>query len=317
MDRLRAIRYFIKVAELGSFTAAATALGVPASSVSRRIQGLEDDLGTTLLHRTTRSVGLTELGALYLDSVKPAVKGLDDARELVVDRPASASGLLRISAIPGYGGRLLMPAIKKLRQKYPDLIVDLELTDQIVNLAANEVDIAVRSTATPPERSVAVKLTDNDFKLVATKAYLDRHGIPTLVSDLADHKTILHRGPSRAAYWQAKTDHGWVEVQSDPVFVSNVAEELVSEVLDGKGLALLPSWGIADALDNGVLVDVTPENSTMALTRDDSSSIYLLYNRPRYRLNKIKVTVDFLVAELAVRPNDKEKSRPPNTAAAV
>lgn len=315
MDRLRAIEYFMKVAELGSFTAAATALGVPASSVSRRIQDLEDDLGTTLLHRTTRNVGLTELGALYLDNVKPAVRGLDHARDLIVDRPASASGLLRISAIPGYGARLLVPAIKKLRQMYPDLIVDLELTDQIVNLAANAVDIAVRSTAHPPERSVAVKLTDNDFKLVATKTYLDRHGIPTSVADLADHKTILHRGPSRAAYWQAKTSEGWVEVQSDPVFVSNVAEELVSEVLDGHGLALLPSWGIADALEDGVLIDVTPDNTTMALTRDEGSSIYLLYNRPRYRLNKIRVAVDFLVAELAGRPNPERTVLQPKIAA--
>lgn len=303
MDRLRAIKYFMKVAELGGFKAAATALGVPASSVSRRIQDLEDDLRTTLLHRTTRNVRLTELGALYLKNVKPAVQGLEQARDLVMDRPTVASGLLRITAIPGYGGRLLTHAIKKLRQTYPDLTVDLELTDKVVNLAANEVDIAVRSTAHPPERSVAIKLTSNDFKLVATKSYLDHHGIPTSVPDLARHKAILHRGPRRAVHWQVKTDQGWAEVQCDPVFVSNVAEELVSEVLDSRGLALLPAWGITDALDSGALVDVTPKNTIMSLTRDEGSAIYLLYNRPRYRLNKIRIAVDFLVAELAGNPS--------------
>lgn len=298
MDRLRAIEYFMKVAELGSFTAAAKALGVPASSVSRRVRDLEKELGVTLLRRTTRDVRLTERGALYLEHVSPAVRGLQHATDVVVDQPSSPSGLLRISAIPGYGGVVLRPAIKNLREAYPDLVVDLELSDQLVDLARDEIDIAVRATANPPESVVARKLVNNSFKLVASSEYLERHGTPRSLNDLETHKAVLHRGPSRAVRWQAKTDAGWVEVQIDAAFVSNVAEELVSETIEGRGLALLPSWGIGHELRAGTLIDVTPRDTVMAITRSVSSYIYLLYNPPKYRLAKVKVAVDFLVSAL-------------------
>lgn len=298
MDRLRAIEYLIKVADLGSFTAAAKAVGVPASSISRRVRDLEEELGATLLHRTTRDVRLTELGALYLEHARPAVAGLDHARDLVVDQPSSPSGVLRISAIPGYGGVVLLPAIRKLRTKYPDLVVDLELTDQVVDIAKNEVDIAIRSTAKPPERVVAKKLVDNAFKLVASRDYVQRHGAPQSIEDVRTHKAVLHRGPTRAVHWQAKTDKGWVEVQPEAAFVSNIADELVSETIQGRGLALLPAWGIEQELAEGTLVDVTPKDTSMALTRSEHSAIYLLYNRPKYRLHKLKVAIEFLVSEL-------------------
>ncbi|MEL6693917.1 MAG: LysR family transcriptional regulator, partial [Pseudomonadota bacterium] len=167
MDRLRAIEYFIKVAELGSFTSAAKSVGVPASSISRRIQDLEAELGTTLLNRTTRSVNLTELGAVYLEHARPALKALDYAGELINDRPSAPSGFLRITAMPGYGGLHLMPAIHKLRAQYPDLIIDVELSDQVYNLANHEVDIAVRGTSDLPDRAIARKLATSTMSLLA------------------------------------------------------------------------------------------------------------------------------------------------------
>ena len=178
MDHLRAIKYFIRVADLGSFTAAAQATGVPASSISRRIQDLETELGVSLLHRTTRVVRLTELGRFYLEQVRSGVKTLDDADELIKDRAASPSGLLRITATPGYGRFLLMPAVKKLMRRYPGLVVDVELTDESADLSASEVDIAIRATAVPPDRAIAKKLTDEDYVLVASPAYLETHGTP-------------------------------------------------------------------------------------------------------------------------------------------
>jgi len=128
MDQLRAINYFIKVAELGSFVEASRVLGVPASSVSRRLQDLEAELGVTLLSRTTRAVRLTELGQLYLDRVRPTVDNLRYTNELVKNHLASPTGILRISAITGYGEYRLVPALRKLRQRFPELVIDLELT---------------------------------------------------------------------------------------------------------------------------------------------------------------------------------------------
>ena len=301
MDRLRAIRYFIKVAELGSFTEAARETGVPASSISRRIKDLETELGVSLLHRTTRLVRLTELGKFYLDHVRSGVKSLDYAQDLIKDRASSPSGLLRMTCLPGYGQALLIPAVKRLREKYPDLVVDLELTDALSDVAGNEVDIAVRATVDPPERSIARKLTDETYVLVASRAYLEKHGKPKTLSDLEMHRTVLYRMPGRVIHWQAKTENGWVEVQSSPVFMCNVGRELVTEAAAGTGLALLPKWGVDSQLADGSLVSISLEDAELSLTRSGTPAIYLLYHQPKYRLNKIKATVDFLYGELAVQ----------------
>jgi DNA-binding transcriptional LysR family regulator len=298
MDRLRAIDYFMKVADLGSFTAAAHALGVPASSVSRRIQDLEAELGTSLLHRTTRRVSLTELGAVYLEQARPAVKALHHAEQTLKDQPSSPSGYLRITANPGYGRLRLLPALKKLRAHYPDLIVDIELTDQVYNLANHEVDIAIRATAELPDRAIARKLADSRMALVASPDYLAEHGVPKTLEDLKYHKTLVYRGPQRLIEWQARTDAGWHEVQTNPTFICNVGRELVEEALAGRGIGLFFAWGVVDELASGKLIEVTIEGAELSITRLEESGIYLLYNQPKYRLNKIKTTVDFLIGEL-------------------
>lgn len=302
MDRLRAIRYFLKVAELGSFTAAAKVLGVPASSLSRRIQDLESELGTSLLHRTTRSVSLTELGTVYRDQVRPAVDQLQHADEMITERPASPSGLLRITSDPGYGTLLLMPALSKLKRTYPKLILDIELTDQVYNLANNEVDLAIRSTADLPERAIARKLADSDHRLVASPSYVAAYGRPTKLADLQEHKMMLYRGPQQLIKWQAETDAGWVEVPAAPVFICNVGRALVTEAVAGTGLGLFPAWGIQEELKEGRLVEISLEDARLSLSRSHSPGIYLLYNQPKYRLNKIKAAVDFLLGELVDPP---------------
>ena len=299
MDQLRAINYFIKVADLGSFTAAAKATGVPASSISRRIQDLESELGVSLLHRTTRVVGLTELGQFYLDHVRSGVRSLEYAEDLVKDRSASPSGLLKMTSTPGYGGLLLLPAVTKLRRQFPQLVVDLELTDQMSDLSKNEVDIAIRATATPPERTVARKLTDEDYVLVASRQYLERSGMPRTLAELEQHKTLLYRGPGNIIHWQAKTQNGWVEVRTSPVFVCNVGRELVAEAMAGTGMALVPRWGVVNRLADGELIEVALDDAILSLTRLENAAVYLLYHRPRYRLTKIRAAVDFLTRELS------------------
>lgn len=298
MDQLRAIEYFVKVAELGSFTGAARVVGVPASSVSRRIQDLEAHLGTTLLNRTTRSVSLTELGSVYLEQVRPALKSLDHAKELIADRPTAPSGLLRITANPGYGRLLLMPAIHKLRATYPDLIIDVELTDHVYNLASHEVDIAIRATAELPDRAIARKLADTGMKLVASPDYLSAHGTPRTLDDLRSHPALMYRGPNRLIDWHARTADGWQDVRTHPAFICNVGRELVEQALAGTGLGLFFGWGIQHELATGQLVEITLEDATLSITRSEAGGIYLLYNQPKYRLNKIKAAVDFLVQEL-------------------
>lgn len=298
MDQLRAINYFIKVAELGSFVEASRVLGVPASSVSRRLQDLEAELGVTLLSRTTRAVRLTELGQLYLDRVRPTVDNLRYTNELVKNHLASPTGILRISAITGYGEYRLVPALRKLRQRFPELVIDLELTDQLTDLTSDEIDIAIRATAHPPERAIARRLNSNNYLLVAAPAYLEKHGVPRCLDDLTDHRTLLYRGPDRIVYWQAKTVRGWVEIKTNPTFICNIGKELVAEAAAGSGLAVVPGWGVRDQIANSRLVPIALEDGKLALSRNEETGTYLIYQQPKYRLTKIKVAVDFLVKEL-------------------
>jgi len=142
MDKLRALQYLLKVADTLSFSRAAKAFGVPASSISRRITDLEAELGVELLHRTTRMVRLTEIGALYMEQVRAGLAQLNDADELVGQRSSMPSGTLRISSMPSYGQLLLMPALQDFCDRYPDIVLDVHLSDALVDLGRDQIDIA-------------------------------------------------------------------------------------------------------------------------------------------------------------------------------
>lgn len=218
MDRLQALKFFLEVAEKRSFSAAARSLQVPTSSVSRRIRDLETELGAELLHRTTRVVKLTELGTLYAEQVRPAVRALEDADEVVSQHSSLPAGRIRITSIPGYGRYCLMPALTRFTERFPETVIDIDMTDQVLSLANNEVDLAVRTTGVLPERAVARKLNDNHFVLVASPHYLARHDRPRTTADLQDHRTLLYRRPNGILNWQARVEGEWEELRG--VFAS-------------------------------------------------------------------------------------------------
>ena len=184
MDKLRALQYLLKVADTLSFSGAARAYGVPASSISRRIADLEAELGVGLLHRTTRTVRLTEAGALYLEQVRAGISLLNDADELVGLRGSQPTGTLRISAMHSYGQRLLMPALQEFGELYPDIVLDVHLSDALVELGRDQIDISIRGGRLPQDRVVARKLDPNRFILAASPRYLARMGTPRTLDEL-------------------------------------------------------------------------------------------------------------------------------------
>ena len=298
MDRLQAVSCFIAVAERGSFTQAAKFLGIPPSSVSRRIQELESSLGTVLVHRTTRTVSLTELGVVYLEHIRPAVAALEYADELVSADPSEPSGTLRISASPDYGRVCVLPALSSFSSQYPRIVLDIELTDHVSSLENNDVDLAIRATGTLPLRSVARKLSDNQFLLVASPAYIEQHGQPANLQALESHKTLTYRRPDGLLHWHAKTGAGWVDVKTNSAFISNQGSALVDQALAGVGIALVPDWGVAQHVAAGELVSFALADAEVAVSRSSTSGIYLLYRQPKYGLQKVKVAVDFLIRYL-------------------
>jgi DNA-binding transcriptional LysR family regulator len=301
MDKLRALHYFAHLAESASFTKTAAAFDVPASSVSRRIADLEALLQQQLLERSTRQVKLTELGALYYQQILPALSSLDDAEALLKQQQAHPSGLLSISAMPSYGERCLTPILNKFSQRYPDIVLDLHFSDQLTNLRRDPIDIAIRGGQAPDERIVAKKLTSNHFVLCASPAYLAKYGTPNSVLDLNQHLSLRYRGPDKVLPWLVKRPQGWQELHPKIRLISNHGSHLLNAAKNGEGIALLPEWGVQQMLDEGSLVRLDLDQE-VRVAPVETNGIYLLYQRLKYQIPKVRVAVDFITEHLAQVP---------------
>jgi DNA-binding transcriptional LysR family regulator len=299
MNKLRALRYFLKVAETSSFSMAASFFNVPVSSVSRRIRDLESELKVDLLHRSTRVVKLTELGEIYYDQVSKTLIELDDIDAFISHGSQTPTGNLKISVMPGFARMVIYPLLDAFHAQFPDIILDLELTNQLADVTQNEVDIAIRATAELPERVVAKRLCDNEFILVAAPEYLEQFGTPQSLDDLEHHTSLLYRGPNGPRMWQAETKTGWRTVTSSPTAISNDGIWLLEATQKGRGLCLLPRWGVQASLRNGSLIELPLQDARLCVGREPNRGIYLLYLRPRYKLAKIRVAIDFFVQEIA------------------
>ncbi len=298
MDKLRALRYFDHLANSLSFSATADHFRVPSSSVSRRIKDLEQALGATLFERTTRTVRLTDLGKLYLQEVATALQSIEMADELVGAQSKSPSGMLRITAIPGYGERYVLPALKKFRELHENIDFDVYLTDQVINLAGNEVDIAIRAASTLPDQLVARRLGDHDFVLVATPGYAKKYGAPVTSTDLCERTVYMYRTPLGVLDWFAFRDGVWKALELKPTYITNHGQSLLDSVLTGCGIAFLPRWGVADEIAQGRLVELVLEDGPLSSSANVKMGLYLLYHPPKFQLQKMRLTIDFLVAEL-------------------
>lgn len=298
MDKLRALRYFVHLADSLSFNITADHFHVPSSSVSRRIKDLEQELGAVLFERTTRTVRLTDLGKLYLREVTGALQSIEMADELVGAQSKSPSGMLRITAMPGYGERFVLPVLEKLRERYDQIDFDLNLTDQVVNLASNEVDIAIRALSTPPDAVVARRLGDHDFVLVTTPQYVKQQGAPTHSTDLAERTVFMYRTPHGVLDWQVSLNGIWKAIALKPRYITNHGQSILDNVLAGRGIAFLPRWGVNFDIEAGRLIELDLEDGPLSSSSGAKMGLYLLYHPPKFRLQKIRVTVDFLASEL-------------------
>ena len=297
MDQLRALKYFVKIVELGNFSKAAAFFSVPSSSLSRRISDLEESLGATLLKRTTRVVQPTEVGREYYLQVSEVLNQLEKSNEVVKSYQTVPSGKLTISAMPGVGERILLPLLDELSEMYPDLILDVSLSDELASLSYDEVDIAIRGGHAPNERVVALPLIDNTFYPVASPDYLAQMGTPKSALELPQHKGIYYRMPSGPHPWLCEIEGQWRDVSAPAVIISNADEWLLDKAVQGKGIVMMPRWILKPYVERGELVelDIQPQ---VSITQKPGLAIYLLYQKQRYKVPKIKVAVDFLVERI-------------------
>ena len=297
MDQLRALRYFSKVAETGSFTFAANTFSVPASSISRRIADLEKNLGATLLKRSTRSVHLTEIGQLYFAQVKSILTQLEQSDETVRSYQAKPEGRLRISTLVGFGERLVLPLLDEFKQLHPQIVLDVSLSDELQSLERDEVDIAIRGGYAPNERVQAIRLMDNEFIPVASRRYLDSRGTPRNAFELRQHDGLFYRTPHGPTTWLCNTDGQWHDVSGTAVAISNNSKWLGEQAIAGLGIMMAPRWSIIDQIKSGELQELT-FNPALSVSQNPNLAIYLLYQKQRYLVPKVMAAVEFLVARL-------------------
>ncbi|WP_426357987.1 LysR family transcriptional regulator [Pseudocolwellia sp. HL-MZ19] len=299
MDQLRAIRYFSTVVETGSFTKAAKVFNVPPSSLSRRVADLEKSLGATLLKRSTRIVKLTEVGQIYYKDVQQILNQLEQSNETVRSYQTTPMGRLRISSMVGFGDKILLPLLDEFSELYPEIILDVSLSDELSTLGRDDVDIAIRGGYAPNERVLAIRLMDNGFIPVASPSYLEKYVMPNNAMELKEHKGLYFKTPTGATPWLCNVDGQWHDVSGPAVAISNNGPWLARKACNGEGIFMSTRWALASLLESGKLQELKFEHE-LAITQSSNFAVYLLYQKQRYLVPKVKAAVDFLVERIKV-----------------
>lgn len=285
---------FTGVARSGSFASHARERGIDPSSVSRQIAALEDNLGVRLFERTTRRLSLTEAGRIYLDRVGPLMEELTAARDAAHDSMVEPSGVLSVTTSVAFGERWLMPRVASFRQAYPKITLDLRLTDAVVDLVAEGIDVALRLGPSVTGAVVAAKLFDTRYRLVAAPEYIERHGAPKSLEDLQNHTGLFFSLPGVRSDWQFRKGQGaLVHIASPPagLTISN-ALALRRAALDGLGLALLADWTTAEDITNGTLIPLFEELE--ASVSGFETAAWVVYPSRAYVPARLRVFIDHL-----------------------
>ncbi|EKS7192240.1 TPA: LysR family transcriptional regulator [Enterobacter ludwigii] len=260
-DYLGDVEVFIAVVEHGSFTAAAVALSTTPSVLSRAVSRLETRLGRQLLQRTTRRVGLTEAGRVYLEQARSAFSLLDEAERNGQGQEGDLTGRVRMSVPTTYGHYRLPPLLARFSQHYPRVQVDLNITNRNVDLIAEGFDLAIRLGQMPDSGLVARKLEDAALLLVASPAYLHRMGTPQTLDDLHRHMCLPFILPrtGRIAPWVFREDERDVDwLPASPIETSDDVLGVVSLAEHGMGICQSYEFIVRDRIQRGQLVEVLP-----------------------------------------------------------
>jgi DNA-binding transcriptional LysR family regulator len=301
---LETLRIFSEVARRGSFALVARDRDVDPSSVSRTIATLEDELRVRLLQRSTRRMTLTEAGAKYLSRIAPLIEEIDQARDEALAISLKPIGTLRLTTSIAFGYKCIAPILPKMREAFPELRVELLLTDINLDLVSEGIDLAVRLGPSLDTGLIGMKLFNTRYRVCVSPRYLEdcsKQGKSLRVpGDLAAHNCLLLNLPDYRSRWLFRDDAGTIEavsVQGD-IVISNPLV-LNACAVDGMGPALLANWLVDEALADGTLVDPF-SNYTVAASEFETAA-WVLYPSRAYLPNKVRVMIDFLRKSLADR----------------
>jgi DNA-binding transcriptional LysR family regulator len=293
MDTFRNMKIFVEVAESGSFTAAANQLDTTTGYVSRSISELEAHLRTRLLNRTTRRIALTEAGERYLNRCHAILSSVADAEAEAADAHAKPVGTLKVHAMSSIGQNYVVPAVAAYQERYPAVTVDLTLSQGVPDLLEEGYDVALRVTrdTLPDSNYISQQLGTVRSVLCAAPSYLDVHGTPATVDDLAHHMCLqVAMSIFPADRWTLTGPDGEREFAlPDTRFKVNVPDALAVALHEGMGIGALPTLSVRTAFRNGSLVRVLPEYRLQQYL-----NVYAVYASRQYLDAKIKTWIEFL-----------------------
>ncbi|WP_404422877.1 LysR family transcriptional regulator [Thalassospira australica] len=299
MSDFEDIQIFVRVAELGNLSAAGRELRHSAAVVSNRIARLEERLGVRLLNRTTRRVNLTTEGDVYYRHCLRILAEMQEAENAIANQKNTTRGPVTLTCPIAFGNKYVAPIIPKFVEKNPDVQIRLHLSDRLLDLLQDKVDLAIRIAELKESSLIVRKLAANKRMLVASPAYLKRHGIPKAPGDLLHHNCLLLRFPgSRQYQWtlHGAKEEGPVTLSVSGSMDSDNGEVLTRWCLDGYGIALKSHWEVGDHIRNGHLQVVLPDYTP------PSHAVYALYPENRYLPTRVRAFVDFLVGEFGGTP---------------
>ncbi|WP_028534059.1 LysR family transcriptional regulator [Paludibacterium yongneupense] len=292
MDSLNGFVVFVQVAETRSFVAAGRLLGVSASAVGKSVARLEEKLGVRLFHRSTRSVTLTAEGALFLERSRRILAEIEAAELELSQASAAPRGRLRVS-LPLVSS-LVLPVLGEFMREYPEIELDLDFTDRMVDVVEEGFDAVVRTGEPADSRLSARRLGTFQMQLVASPDYLARRGTPVAPADLRRHACLHYRFPNsgKLETWALRQTPGEPELQLPTSMICNNIETRVCFALQGLGIACLPDFAIREPLADGRLVLILADHV------ERSGVFHVLWPASKHPSPKVRALVDFLCAQV-------------------
>ncbi len=297
-DRLGGMRVFAHVVEEKSFSAAADKLGMSKSVVSRHVSALEQSLSVKLLNRSTRKLGLTEAGTVFYEHCARIMQEAQLAEQRLTQTQTEPAGVVRVTAVPAFAIRHLLPALKDFQHAYPKIQVNLFCSNRPVDLRDEGFDLAVRVSFTPAAHMVARKLAVNRSVLCASPGYIEQYGAPRRIEDLRNHRCVLFPPIAPKRTWTFRRDGRKYAVQVDGALETDDMDAVRAAVMGGFGISPLPLYMAADALREGQLVPMLRKFQLLP-----ESAIYLAYLPNRTLPSRVRALIDFLVERFGPVPS--------------
>jgi DNA-binding transcriptional LysR family regulator len=294
MDRVTAVQLFIRVVETGSFSKAAVELGITQPTATKAVAATEKRLGARLLHRSTRGVTPTEVGALYYEKCKLIAREIDEADNLATLLQSQVGGTLRISTSVAFGRRVLVPLVLRYMRQHPEVTIDLAFDDRYVNLVEQGADLAIRMGRLADSTLGARYLGTNPWLMAASPSYLRERGTPRTAAELAAHACLVYSSVQGDDRWSLATPDG-VEL-AVPVkgpLRSNNLSAVLAAARAGLGLAVLPWYVARESVADGSVVQVLADHSLPA------QEVHAVFPSPKWVPSKVTSFIAFLQQSLA------------------